>query len=81
MGGDFDTLGAVGGIEYPLAVYGGVSLDGQIRGLKKDRPQIVVGTPGRVLDLIERGVLKLDKAKALGVKVVDEEEFKKIVGG
>jgi ATP-dependent RNA helicase DeaD len=55
-----------------LAVYGGVSLDGQIRGLKKDRPHIVVGTPGRVLDLIERGILQLDKAKFAVLDEADE---------
>lgn len=55
-----------------LAVYGGISLDGQIRGLKKDRPQIVVGTPGRVLDLIDRGVLILDNAKFAVLDEADE---------
>jgi ATP-dependent RNA helicase DeaD len=55
-----------------LAVYGGISLDGQIRGLKKDRPQIVVGTPGRVLDLIDRGVLQLEHAKFAVLDEADE---------
>ncbi len=55
-----------------LAVYGGVSTEAQIRGLRKDRPQIVVGTPGRVLDLIERGVLILDNAKFAILDEADE---------
>lgn len=55
-----------------LAVYGGVSLEGQVRGLRKDRPQIVVGTPGRVLDLIDRGVLILDNAKFAILDEADE---------
>jgi ATP-dependent RNA helicase DeaD len=55
-----------------LAVYGGISLEGQIRGLRRDRPQIVVGTPGRVLDLIERGVLILDNAKFAVLDEADE---------
>ncbi len=55
-----------------LSVYGGVSLEGQIKGLRKDRPQIVVGTPGRVLDLIERGVLKLEHAKTAILDEADE---------
>lgn len=55
-----------------LPVYGGVSLEGQIRGLRKDRPQIVVGTPGRVLDLIDRGVLILDNAKFAILDEADE---------
>ncbi len=55
-----------------LAVYGGVSTEAQVRGLRKDRPQIVVGTPGRVLDLIERGVLILDNAKYAILDEADE---------
>ncbi len=55
-----------------LPVYGGVSLEGQVRGLRKDRPQIVVGTPGRVLDLIDRGVLILDNAKFAVLDEADE---------
>lgn len=55
-----------------LPVYGGISLEGQIRGLRRDRPQIVVGTPGRVLDLIERGVLILDNAKFAVLDEADE---------
>ncbi len=55
-----------------LPVYGGVSLEGQIRGLRKDRPQIVVGTPGRVLDLIDRGVLILENAKFAVLDEADE---------
>jgi ATP-dependent RNA helicase DeaD len=55
-----------------IAVYGGISLEGQIKGLRRDRPQIVVGTPGRVLDLIERGVLILDNAKFAVLDEADE---------
>lgn len=55
-----------------LPVYGGISLEGQIRGLRRDRPQIVVGTPGRVLDLIDRGVLILDNAKFAILDEADE---------
>lgn len=55
-----------------LPVYGGISLEGQIRGLRKDKPHIVVGTPGRVLDLIDRGVLVLDNAKFAVLDEADE---------
>ena len=41
-------------------VYGGASMGEQIRSLKKG-VEIVVGTPGRVQDLIDRGVLNIDK--------------------
>lgn len=55
-----------------VSVYGGVSLEGQIRDLRRGKPQIVVGTPGRVLDLIERDILILDKAKFAVLDEADE---------
>ncbi|HIO42339.1 MAG TPA: DEAD/DEAH box helicase [Aquifex sp.] len=54
-----------------LAVYGGKPIFGQIDLLKRIRPQVVVGTPGRVKDLIERGILDLSKVK---VFVLDEAD-------
>ncbi|HEY8903701.1 MAG TPA: DEAD/DEAH box helicase, partial [Chthoniobacterales bacterium] len=42
-----------------LPIYGGASYDRQIRGLKEGA-QIVIGTPGRVIDHLERGTLRLD---------------------
>lgn len=54
-----------------LAVYGGDSISRQIRELKK-HVDIVVGTPGRVLDLIRRGVLKLGKVQFLVLDEADE---------
>ncbi|WP_313373822.1 DEAD/DEAH box helicase [Chishuiella sp.] len=41
------------------AVYGGADIVKQIKGLK-DNPQIVVGTPGRTMDLIKRKALKIN---------------------
>lgn len=52
-------------------VYGGERIDKQIRELKK-RPQIVVGTPGRVNDLIRRRVLKLGGIQWLVLDEADE---------
>ncbi len=48
--------------KYPrtAVVYGGASMGEQMRSLKRG-VEIVVGTPGRVQDLIDRGVLKIDK--------------------
>lgn len=54
-----------------LAVYGGVSIVNQMRDLKREKPQVVVATPGRALDLIRRGVFKLDAAK---IAVLDEAD-------
>jgi ATP-dependent RNA helicase DeaD len=53
------------------AVYGGERIDLQIRALRKG-VNIVVGTPGRVLDLIKRKVLKLQAIKWLVLDEADE---------
>ncbi len=53
-------------------VYGGVPYPGQIRSLNQGKPQIVVGTPGRILDLIDRKVLKLSQVKFCILDEADE---------
>lgn len=53
------------------AVYGGSSIDAQIRKLKKGT-QIVVGTPGRTLDLIKRNVLNIHHIRWLILDEADE---------
>ena len=53
-----------------MSVYGGTSTGLQIKDLNARKPQIVVGTPGRVTDLIERGVLKFDNTKFV---ILDEK--------
>ncbi len=53
-----------------VAIYGGESIDRQIRVLRKG-VQIVVGTPGRVQDHMNRGTLKLDH---VGIIVLDEAD-------
>ncbi len=53
-----------------VIVYGGVSTMNQIRALRA-RPEIVVGCPGRVLDLLQQGALRLDKIETL---VLDEAD-------
>ncbi|MBW4574583.1 MAG: DEAD/DEAH box helicase [Aphanothece sp. CMT-3BRIN-NPC111] len=54
-----------------LTVYGGQSIDMQIRRLQAGVP-IVVGTPGRVIDLLNRGNLKLDQVNWLVLDEADE---------
>ena len=54
-----------------LPVYGGQSYDNQIRQLKRG-VQVVVGTPGRVIDHIKRGTLKLDQLRFLVLDEADE---------
>ncbi len=53
------------------AVYGGASIGEQIRDLKKG-PQIVVATPGRLIDLIERKAIHLDKIRYVVLDEADE---------
>jgi ATP-dependent RNA helicase DeaD len=54
-----------------VPIYGGQSYDRQIRALKEGA-QIVVGTPGRILDHIDRGTLKLDQVKMVVLDEADE---------
>ena len=54
-----------------LPVYGGQSIDRQIRALRFG-VQIVIGTPGRLLDHIRRGTIKLDMVKILVLDEADE---------
>ncbi|MDB6076021.1 MAG: box helicase, partial [Verrucomicrobiaceae bacterium] len=53
-----------------LPIYGGASYDRQFRGLRSG-PQIVIGTPGRLLDHINSGAIKLDKLKMV---IMDEAD-------
>lgn len=43
--------------------YGGEPITDQQKVLKNEPPHVVVGTPGRVLDLIQKGFLKLDNLR------------------
>ncbi|MFQ3573607.1 MAG: DEAD/DEAH box helicase [Thermodesulfovibrionales bacterium] len=54
-----------------LPIYGGKSIEMQIRSLQKG-VDIVVGTPGRILDHLERGTLNLDKIRFLVLDEADE---------
>ena len=53
-----------------VLIYGGVSMEDQIDKLKSGC-DIIVGTPGRVIDMIERGHLKVDLIKTL---ILDEAD-------
>jgi ATP-dependent RNA helicase DeaD len=68
------------------AVYGGTDIRSQIKGIK-DGCQVIAGTPGRVNDLINRKILKLDNIKWLVLDEADEmlnmgfkEELDAIIG-
>jgi ATP-dependent RNA helicase DeaD len=54
-----------------LPVYGGTSIDKQIQMLRQG-VQIVIGTPGRIMDHIERKTLKLDHVRMVILDEADE---------
>jgi ATP-dependent RNA helicase RhlE len=55
---------------YSTLVVGGVNIDRQIRDLRR-RPHVIIGTPGRLKDLMQRGVLQLKNMTTL---VLDEAD-------
>ncbi|MBM6550211.1 DEAD/DEAH box helicase [Marinomonas ostreistagni] len=56
---------------HVLPIYGGMSYDSQLRQLKRGA-QVVVGTPGRVMDHIRRKTLQLDGLQSLVLDEADE---------
>ncbi len=67
---ELNRVGRYRGI-YSLPIYGGQSIDRQIRSLKKG-VQIIVGTPGRVIDHIKRGTLMLGNISTVVLDEADE---------
>ena len=53
------------------AVYGGVPIGGQIKDIRSN-PQVIVATPGRLIDLLERKALNLDQLKYVVLDEADE---------
>ena len=66
---DINSYGRFTG-KHTLPIYGGQSINTQIRALK-DCPQVVVGTPGRIIDHLERGSLQLENVVCV---VLDEAD-------
>ncbi len=56
---------------HVLAVYGGSSIESQIRTLKRGA-QVIVATPGRLIDLMHRGVAQLDNVENVVLDEADE---------
>jgi len=69
IAGEFRTLANFTGLKT-VTIYGGVSIQGQVNTLRRG-PEIVVGCPGRVLDLVNRRLLRLDQVETL---VLDEAD-------
>jgi ATP-dependent RNA helicase DeaD len=56
---------------YILPIYGGESIERQIKFLQKG-VQIIIGTPGRIMDHMERGTLQLDNIQTVVLDEADE---------
>ncbi len=72
--GEFDRMNSGLPQEHrirTIAVYGGTAYGPQIDAFKAGA-QLVVGTPGRILDHLQRGALKLDKLRTLILDEADE---------
>lgn len=53
------------------AIYGGASIEGQLKELRRN-PQIIIATPGRLLDFIERRRINISKINSLVLDEADE---------
>ena len=72
--GEFERMNAGRPAEHRLqavAVYGGTAYGPQISAFKEGAP-LVIGTPGRVLDHLQRGALRLDRLRLLILDEADE---------
>ncbi len=56
---------------HVLPIYGGQDYGIQLRGLKRN-PQVIVGTPGRVMDHIKKGTLVIDELQTMVLDEADE---------
>lgn len=70
VAGEFRKIGKYKRVRS-LPIYGGQSIGHQIRALQQGI-QIVIGTPGRILDHIRRGTLKLGRVKTVVLDEADE---------
>ena len=70
VAGDIGAAGKQLGVRV-LTIYGGRAYEPQVGGLKRGT-DIVVGTPGRLLDLAQQGHLHLDSARMLVLDEADE---------
>ncbi|TFE30761.1 DEAD/DEAH box helicase [Cohnella luojiensis] len=67
---EIEKLGRFKGLRS-LAIYGGQDISRQIRSLKR-KPQIIIGTPGRLLDHINRKTIRLDDVRSVVLDEADE---------
>jgi len=67
----FQTFARATNSLHVLPIYGGAEYGSQIRALKRGA-QVIVGTPGRVMDHMRKGTLKLNNLKLLVLDEADE---------
>jgi ATP-dependent RNA helicase DeaD len=67
---ELEKLAAGSGLQI-LSVYGGTRMRGQFTALEKG-VDIIVGTPGRVIDHLGRGTLRVDQVKVVILDEADE---------
>ncbi|TVY04116.1 DEAD/DEAH box helicase [Cohnella terricola] len=67
---EIEKLGRFKGLRS-LAIYGGQDISRQIRSLRR-KPQIIIGTPGRLLDHINRKTIRLDDVQTVVLDEADE---------
>ncbi|TJY41386.1 DEAD/DEAH box helicase [Cohnella pontilimi] len=67
---EIEKLGRFKGLRS-LAIYGGQDISRQIRSLRR-KPQIIIGTPGRLLDHINRKTIRLDDVRTVVLDEADE---------
>ncbi|MCB0322314.1 MAG: DEAD/DEAH box helicase [Bdellovibrionales bacterium] len=66
-----EAISQVSGDITPAVVIGGVDINPQVRALKEDC-RIVVGTPGRILDLLRQKKLRLNRCRYFALDEADE---------
>lgn len=67
---EINTIGQMKGIKA-LPIYGGQDISRQIRALK-NRPHIIVGTPGRLMDHMRRKTIRLQQVSMVVLDEADE---------
>jgi ATP-dependent RNA helicase DeaD len=70
VAGEIAKLGRLKNVTT-LPVYGGQSIERQVRALRRG-VAVVIGTPGRILDHLQRGTLKLERVKVVVLDEADE---------
>ena len=65
----FQKVGKPLGVRSAVVI-GGISQHGQVKALKKN-PHVVIATPGRLVDLMDQGIYKLDRVKIITLDEAD----------